>query len=113
MSGEAVLKGLNAVLAAATDVEAAKPALDGYALVVRLAGVLGLDALSETCVAGELPCFTPNIIGREGWCSIVSIASIASTGSKTDGSAESGTVFAAKCRPDKEVTVCIWYRFAE
>lgn len=75
VSGEAVLRGLNAVLAAATDVEAAKPALDGYSLVVRLAGVLGLDALSETCVAGELPFFNPNIIGRGGWCSIASIAS--------------------------------------
>ncbi len=55
VSGEAVLRGLKAVLGAAADVEAARPALEGYALTVRLAGVLGLDALSEACVDGAAP----------------------------------------------------------
>lgn len=50
VSGDALLRGLKAVLEQASGVEEARPALEGYSLTVRLAGVLGLDALSEACV---------------------------------------------------------------
>jgi hypothetical protein len=53
VSGEAVLRGLRAALLAAPDAAAAAPPLHGCTLAIRLAGVLGLDALCEACVDGE------------------------------------------------------------
>lgn len=53
VSGEAVLRGLKSALAAAPDAAAAAATLEGYVLAVRLAGVLGLDALCESAVDGE------------------------------------------------------------
>lgn len=53
VSGEALLRGLKAALAAAPDAAAAAAPLEGYTLAVRLAGVLGLDALCEACVDGK------------------------------------------------------------
>ncbi len=52
VAGEALLRGLRAALAAAPDAAAAAAPLDGYCLAARLAGVLGLDSLSEACVDG-------------------------------------------------------------
>lgn len=54
VSGEAVLRGLKAALAAAPDAAAAAGPLEGYTLAVRLAGLLGLDALCEACVDGKI-----------------------------------------------------------
>lgn len=48
-----MLRGLRAALLAAPDAAAAAPPLHGCTLAIRLAGVLGLDALCEACVDGE------------------------------------------------------------
>jgi hypothetical protein len=53
VSGEAVLRGLRAALLAAPDAAAAAPPLHGCTLAIRMAGLLGLDALCEACVDGE------------------------------------------------------------
>lgn len=49
-----MLKGLRLALDAAPDAAAARPVLDGLALAIRLAGVVGLDSLCENFVGGAL-----------------------------------------------------------
>ncbi|KAK9804748.1 hypothetical protein WJX72_003264 [[Myrmecia] bisecta] len=50
VSGDAVLKGLHG-FACAPDAAVAAPILEGFRVAIRLAGVLGLDALCEAFVA--------------------------------------------------------------
>ena len=50
-----MVKGLRLALDAALDDAAARPVLDGFALAIRLAGVVGLDALCEKFVEGVCP----------------------------------------------------------
>lgn len=47
-----MLKGLRLALDAAQDAASARPILEGLALAIRLAGVVGLDALCEKFVDG-------------------------------------------------------------
>lgn len=49
-----MLKGLQLALDAAPDAASARPVLDGLALAIRLAGVVGLDTLCEKFVGGAL-----------------------------------------------------------
>ena len=47
-----MLKGLRLALEAAPDAASARPILEGFGLAIRLAGVVGLDALCEKFVEG-------------------------------------------------------------
>lgn len=55
VGADSVIRGLGAALTAADGVDSARPTLEGYALCVRLAGVLGLDPLSTACIDGAHP----------------------------------------------------------
>ena len=60
VSGESILKGLRFALEGAQDAATARPVLEGFALAIRLAGVVGLDELCEHFVEGPYPKpFTP------------------------------------------------------
>ena len=52
VSGESMVKGLRLALEGACDAATARPVLEGFALAIRLAGVVGLDELCEHFVEG-------------------------------------------------------------
>ena len=52
VSGDSMVKGLRLALEAAPDAAAARSILQGFALAIRLAGVVGLDELCLRFVEG-------------------------------------------------------------